>query len=153
MASLTNGNEFAAPSTAPFGESNEENVEDTTVQGQVLLPATVATPGGLNENKTAQVEEDDRSHSPARSMADMIGNAAASAGSTPLSYEMVTMSSERGRERRYQKRCRKSVSLLTFRIGAPPCSRSPIRRSPLPRVLRRGMARLGQWVPRNREPA
>ena len=96
MASLTNGNEFAAPSTASFGGSNEENLEDTSVQGQVLLPATVATPGGLNENQTAQADEDDRSHSPARSMADMIGNAAASAGSMPQSYEMVTMSPEKG---------------------------------------------------------
>ena len=41
MASLTNvGNEFAAPSTASFGGSNEDNLEDATIQKQVLVPAT-----------------------------------------------------------------------------------------------------------------
>ena len=40
-----------------FGESNEENVEETSAQGQVLLPATVVTPGGLYENKIAQADD------------------------------------------------------------------------------------------------
>ena len=93
MASLTNvGNEFAAPSTASFGESNEENLEDATIHRQVLVPANVVSPDILNENKPAQADQEESCQSPARNMADMIGNAAASAGSTPLSYEMVTMS-------------------------------------------------------------
>ena len=51
MASLTNGNEFAAPSTASFGESNEENVEDVTIHRQILVPATVTAPGVSDENQ------------------------------------------------------------------------------------------------------
>ena len=89
---MTNGNEFAAPSTASFGGSNEENLEDATIHRQVLVPATVTSPDALNENEPVQVDQEESLRSPARSMADVIGNAAASAGSTPLSYEMVTMS-------------------------------------------------------------
>ena len=80
MASMAIGNEFAAPSTASFGESNEENVEDTTIHRQILVPATVTSPEALNENSSVQAEQEEGPHSPARSMADMIGNAATSMG-------------------------------------------------------------------------
>ena len=86
------GNEFAAPSTASFGDSNEENVEDTTINRQILVPATVTSPEALHVNRSAQATQDESRHSPARNVADMIGNAATSANSTPLSYEVVTMS-------------------------------------------------------------
>ena len=96
MASLTGvGNEFAAPSTASFGESNEENHEDVTIHRQVLVPASVASPDTLSGCKPVKADQEESFQSPARNMADMIGNAAASAGSTPLSYEMVTMSPEK----------------------------------------------------------
>ena len=88
MTSMAPGNEFAAPSTASFGDSNEENVEDMTINRQFLVPATVASPEAQSVN----------------SMADMIGNATASANSTPLSYEMVTMSPEKDEQKTRQER-------------------------------------------------
>ena len=96
MASQTGvGNDFAAPSTASFGESNEENHEEMTARHHVLVPALVAsynTPSGC---RPAQADQEESFQSPARNMADMIGNTAASADSTPMSYEMVTMSPDK----------------------------------------------------------
>ena len=83
MASLIQGNEFAAPSTASFGDSNnEESAETATTGTRVLAPAIPAPGGATSSNQT----------SPARSMADVIGNVESSSGSTPVSYEVVTMS-------------------------------------------------------------
>ena len=97
MASQTDvGNEFAAPSTASFGESTGENSEDAiAIQRQVLVPASATSTDTPNGCKPAQTDQEEGLQSPARNMADIIGNAAASAGSTPLSYEMVTMSPEK----------------------------------------------------------
>ena len=85
MASLDNfGNEFAAPSTASFGGSNEENLEDTVIQKQVLVPASVASSDRLSGYKSAHEGQLESHASPAANMTDMFGNAAASSGDTPL---------------------------------------------------------------------
>ena len=75
-----------------------------TIHRQILVPATVTSPEALNENSPVQADQEEGLHSPARSMADMIGNAAASAGSTPLSYEMVTMSPVKDAQTTQKKR-------------------------------------------------
>ena len=84
---MIKGNEFAAPSTASFGESNTGSVEETTGRVQTLVPAVVA-PGSAGTEPLNNTDQ---------TMADAIGNATASTGSTPLSYEMVTISGTRPR--------------------------------------------------------
>ena len=79
---MIEGNEFAAPSTASFGGSNEGSAEEATGRVQTFTPVVVARDGAGSDTQSNR----------SQSMADAIGNATASAGSTPLSYDMVTMS-------------------------------------------------------------
>ena len=87
--------EFAAPSTASFGGSTEEQSEDVHVNASkhIVVPAPTLAPdllGGCKPVKEDPSEQRVQTRD-ARNMADMIGNAAASSGVSPLSYEQVVL--------------------------------------------------------------
>ena len=80
MTSINVGSEFAAPSTASFGDSNEGYVDEANGRAITLAPAVPTGAAGSGQQSASPT------------MADAIDNAVASIHSTPFSYDVVTMS-------------------------------------------------------------